>query len=131
MDAEFLEPPRLERVLRSRILVLVDGVPSAQVEAELEAVRRSSDEQLVVASQRQRRSRDRVVKSGQQVVLELQGPGLQITAVGRAKKSGRVGDEIPVENLISGIVVRGVVKSEGRVQVYWSPVTGLAGVREP
>lgn len=52
-------------------------------------------------------------------MIELEGRGLRITATGRARSSGALGDEIPVENSASGVVVIGVVKSEGRVSVRW------------
>lgn len=129
IDAEFVDEPRLGIPLRATIVVLVGGVPAAQVNAELEVVR-SAPEVPPPRREARRRRKERVIRSGEQVTIALEGPGLQITAVGRARNSGALGEEITVENVISGIVVRGIVMGEGRVQIHWSPVTGLQGVRQ-
>jgi hypothetical protein len=133
----FESEPRLNAPLRASVHIVVADVPAARVDGVVEVVRRTEqafrEEQQPAprtASARGSRSKQRLVRSGQPVTLELRGPGLLITAQGKARRTGGLGDEIPVENVISGVVVRGTILGAGRVQVHWSPVTGLPDVRE-
>ncbi len=126
MEVEFLTEPRLDTSLQSRILVSVSGVPTAEVHARVTATTKRSQSRPgpgVVTQKERRAATKRLIRSGQYVTIEIQRNGLQITTSGRAKGSGALGDEIPVMNSGSGIVVRGVVASEGLVRVRWGHAT--------
>ena len=123
-----LAPVALNTPLRATILVSLDGVPSMQLEAEVVASLRSSLPASTPVSNRRRPRKARLVRSGQPVQIALEGPGMRISAVGKARGSGGLGDEVAVENVISGTVIRCVITGNGQVQVQWSPVSGLREV---
>nr|WP_256476479.1 flagellar basal body P-ring formation chaperone FlgA [Siccirubricoccus soli] len=58
-----------------------------------------------------------LVEKNALVVLEVQAPGLALTAQGRALEAGPRGGLVPVMNLASRAVVEGQVVAPGRVRV--------------
>ncbi|MBL8660994.1 MAG: flagellar basal body P-ring formation protein FlgA [Rhodospirillales bacterium] len=58
-----------------------------------------------------------VVAKGSQVILVLDGPGLALSARGRALEDGGRGEVVRVSNLQSNIVVEGTVAGPGQVRV--------------
>ncbi len=59
----------------------------------------------------------RAVSTGGQVQLVYQQDGLTIVTTGQALQNGYVGQVVQVRNLDSGLVVSGVVQSDGAVRV--------------
>lgn len=58
-----------------------------------------------------------LVRRGQEVTLEARTPGLTVRMAGVARRDGRLGDTIPVQNAGSGEVREGVVRSAKSVEV--------------
>lgn len=125
LQVDELSRASLNSPINARILVSLDGVPSVHLAVELVASLRSSIQ--ATATTRTRRPR-RLVRSGQPVQIALEGPGMRISATGKARASGGLGDEVAVENVISGNIIRCVVTGEGQVLVQWSPISGLKEV---
>lgn len=59
----------------------------------------------------------RLVKIGSQVKIMFSEDGLVITALGMALQAGSVGDLVRVRNQDSGLMVNGVVQSDGTIRV--------------
>ncbi|MGJ0391824.1 MAG: flagellar basal body P-ring formation chaperone FlgA [Methylocystis sp.] len=59
----------------------------------------------------------RLVKIGAQVKIMFSEDGLVITALGMALQAGSVGDLVRVRNQDSGLMVNGVVQSDGTIRV--------------
>jgi len=129
IEAELLGEPALDVRTRARLLVVVGGVPAARIEAEVTASRVAVAAARMRTSGASRARRERLVRRGQHVVVQLDGPSLRITTSGRAKASGARGEEIAVENTDSGIVMRAIVESEGLVRVPWSHISGVPAAR--
>ena len=130
LRAELLVPPRLGVPLEARGLVLEDGLPTARVDVVVEAVLHEGRAPRTAEPRAVARP-ERLVRSGQPVTLHVVGSGLLISAAGKARSSGGLGDEVRVENVISGVIVRGIVRGEGRVEVLWSSTGGLETSRTP
>lgn len=60
---------------------------------------------------------EHVICNGAVVQLQYVAPGLTITATGQALQSAKVGDEIRVRNVDSGLAVAGVATARGVVRV--------------
>ncbi len=60
---------------------------------------------------------DNVIRRGQTVTLTVANAGLRINMSGKALADGAVGQRIKVENLSSGRVVEGVVRSREHVEI--------------
>ncbi|NOY65313.1 MAG: flagellar basal body P-ring formation protein FlgA [Nitrospirae bacterium] len=58
-----------------------------------------------------------IIKRGDKVLLIYRGSGLKVTALGLARESGALGDDIAVVNLASKRYIRGVIEDEGVVSV--------------
>ncbi|TFF22132.1 flagellar basal body P-ring formation protein FlgA [Jiella endophytica] len=58
-----------------------------------------------------------LVKAGSQVTLVYREAGLVITSLGTALRSGAEGDLVKVRNIDSGIVVSGVIDSDGTIRI--------------
>ena len=58
-----------------------------------------------------------VIKQGDQVIILVEGGGLKITSIGRAKEDGYLGRLVAVVNLDSRKTVYGVVEDHDRVRV--------------
>jgi len=58
-----------------------------------------------------------VIRRGQRVEIVAESPTLKITAPGKAKEDGHIGEIVKVENLISRKIVVGKVIDETRVEV--------------
>ncbi|MBP0615740.1 flagellar basal body P-ring formation chaperone FlgA [Jiella mangrovi] len=58
-----------------------------------------------------------LVKAGAQVTLIYREESLVITGIGTALGSGATGDVVKVRNIDSGIVVSGVVASDGTIRI--------------
>lgn len=58
-----------------------------------------------------------LVERGRQVVLKLEGAGLNLTAAGTALESGAAGDRIRVVNPLSRAVLVGLIVGGGQVQI--------------
>jgi flagella basal body P-ring formation protein FlgA len=56
-------------------------------------------------------------KEGERVVLDFKTGGLSIEASGVALQPGVLGSLVSVRNSDTGVVIRGLVQSNGRVQV--------------
>jgi flagella basal body P-ring formation protein FlgA len=58
-----------------------------------------------------------VVRRGQEVLMEARAPGFSVRMAGVARRDGRLGETIPVENISSGEVRDAVVRSAKSVEV--------------
>jgi flagellar basal body P-ring formation protein FlgA len=58
-----------------------------------------------------------VISQGKAVIIVFRQDGLTITGQGIPLQAGRVGDLIPVRNVDSGIVVKGIVQADGTLRV--------------
>jgi flagella basal body P-ring formation protein FlgA len=56
-------------------------------------------------------------KEGERVTLELASRGLSIRGAGVALQPGSVGQSVRVRNIDTGVIVSGVVKADGAVEV--------------
>jgi hypothetical protein len=112
--------PELPRTMN--LLVFVEGLPAKQLVAEIDLPSASGDRSGAPSPAAGPKAR--LVRRGQQVSLEVEGRGILITTRGRAHSSGALGDEVQVENLISGVMVRGVVQGEARVRVVMGAIEG-------
>ncbi len=59
-----------------------------------------------------------LIKRGDKVLLIYRAKGLRVTAMGIARESGALGDDIMVVNLASKRYIKGVVEDEGVVSVF-------------
>lgn len=57
-----------------------------------------------------------VVKRNQAVIIRIERPGLLITAIGKTKQRGRVGEYIKVLNISSGRVIFAKINEDGTVE---------------
>lgn len=64
---------------------------------------------------------DKFVRRGQTVTLVVQGGGIDIAMAGKALADGALNQRIKVENLNSGRVVEGIVRSKEHVEVLMAP----------
>jgi flagella basal body P-ring formation protein FlgA len=58
-----------------------------------------------------------LVRRGQEVMLEARAAGLTVRMAGVARRDGRLGETIPVENISSGEVREAIVRSAKSVEV--------------
>jgi flagella basal body P-ring formation protein FlgA len=58
-----------------------------------------------------------LVRRGQEVMLEARAAGLTVRMAGLARRDGRLGETIPVENISSGEVREAIVRSAKSVEV--------------
>jgi flagella basal body P-ring formation protein FlgA len=58
-----------------------------------------------------------LVRRGQAVLMEARAPGFSVRMAGVARRDGRLGDTIPVQNISSGEVREAVVRSAKSVEV--------------
>ena len=64
---------------------------------------------------------DKYVRRGQTVTLMVQSGGIEIAMAGKALADGALNQRIKVENLNSGRVVEGIVRSKEHVEVLMAP----------
>ena len=64
-------------------------------------------------------SSDIVVKAGDSVRISGGNGSLQVSVIGEARASGRVGEKIQVKNLQSGTLLQAIVEDEGQVRVLF------------
>jgi len=65
-------------------------------------------------------SEPKVVVHGAKVRIIFAENGLMITAFGSALQSGSIGDSVSVRNLDSGLIVSGVIQTDGTIRVSGS-----------
>lgn len=58
-----------------------------------------------------------LVRRGQEVLIEARSPGFSVRVAGVARRDGRLGETIPVQNISSGEVREAVVRSAKSVEV--------------
>ena len=68
---------------------------------------------------------DKVIRRGQSVTLIVESDGLRINMSGKALIDGAIGQRIRVENLSSGRVVEGIVRSPEHVEVLVQSSRGV------
>jgi len=59
-----------------------------------------------------------LIKKGDKVLLIYKAKGLKVTAMGIARESGALGDDITVVNFVSKRYIKGVIEDEGVVSVF-------------
>jgi flagella basal body P-ring formation protein FlgA len=69
---------------------------------------------------------DRIVTRGQSVTLVAAGAGINVTMTGKALTDGALNQRIRVENVKSGRIVEGIVRSREQVEILLPGVRGIS-----